>query len=66
MKIGEMSPEEFKTLLGEVVEEKLHALLSDPDGGKNLTDNMESRLRASLDSKERMSLETVKNRLGLI
>ena len=66
MRIDNMTIEEFKALIGEVVEEKLKALLFDPDYGYELKDEIEVRLKASLDSKERFSLEEVKDKLGLL
>ena len=66
MRINDMTTEEFKALIGEVVEEKLKALLFDPDYGCELKEEIEVRLKASLDSKERFSLEEVKSKLGLI
>ena len=53
MRIGDMTPEELKALIGEVVEEKLKALLFDPEHGYELRENIESRLKASLASMER-------------
>jgi hypothetical protein len=64
MRIDDMTIEEFKTLIGEVVEEKLKTLLFDPDHGLELKEEIEVRLKASLDSKERFSLEEVKDRIG--
>jgi len=66
MRIDDMTIEEFKTLIGEVVEEKLKTLLFDPDHGLELKEEIEVRLKASLDSKERFSLEEVKGRIGLL
>jgi hypothetical protein len=66
MRIDDMTIEEFKTLIGEVVEEKLKTLLFDPDHGLELKEEIEVRLKASLDSKERFSLEEVKDRIGLL
>ena len=66
MRIEDMTTEEFKALIGEVVEEKLKALLFDPDHGRELKEEIEVRLKASLASKERFSLEEVKGKLGLV
>jgi len=66
MRIDDMTIEEFKNLIGEVVEEKLKTLLFDPDHGLELKEEIEVRLKASLDSKERFSLEEVKDRIGLL
>jgi hypothetical protein len=65
MRIGDMTPEELKGLIGEVVEEKLKALLFDPDLDHELREDIEYRLKASLASTERFSLEEVENELGL-
>jgi hypothetical protein len=65
MRIGDMTPEELKALIGEAVEEKLKALLFDPDLGYVLREEIEARLKASLASTERFSLEEVGNKLGL-
>jgi hypothetical protein len=66
MRINDMTTEEFKALIGEVVEEKLKALLLDPDHGYELREEIEAKLKASLDSKERFSLEEVKAKLWLL
>ena len=66
MKVGDMTTEEFKALLGEVVEEKLASLIVDPDGGQELRSEIAEKLQASLDTKERLSLQEVKERLGLV
>jgi hypothetical protein len=65
MRIGDMTPEELKALIGEVVEEKLKALLFDPDLGHVLRDEIEARLEVSLGSTERFPLEEVETKLGL-
>ncbi len=65
MRIEDMTTEEFKALIGEVVEEKLKSLLFDPDYGRELKDEMEVRLKTSLNSKDRSSLGDVKEKLGL-
>jgi hypothetical protein len=66
MRIEDMTTEEFKALIGEAVEEKLKTLLFDPDHGRELKEEIELRLQASQDSKERFSLEEVKGKLGHI
>jgi hypothetical protein len=66
MRIENMTIDEFKALIGEVVEEKLKALLFDPDYGHELRDEIEVRLKASLNSRKRVSLQEVKDKLGLL
>ena len=65
MKISDLTPEEFKSILREVLEEKFKEFFFDPDYGLELKEEIEKRLNASLASKERISLEEVKERLGL-
>jgi hypothetical protein len=65
MRIGDMTPEELKALIGEVVEEKLKSLLFDPDLDYVLKEEIEARLKASMASTERFSLEEVGKKLGL-
>lgn len=63
-RVTDLSKEEFKTLLGEVIEEKLRELI-DPDFGLELREDFIQKLEASIASKERVSFEDVKTRLGL-
>lgn len=65
MKIADLSPEELKSILREVMEEKFKEFLFDPDYGLELRERIEERLIDSLASKERIPLEEVKKRLGL-
>lgn len=64
MKVADLSKEEFKALLGEIIEEKFRELL-DPDYGLELRDKFIQRLEASITSKERVPFEDVKRKLGL-
>ncbi len=65
MKIADLTPEELKSILREVMEEKFKGFLFDPDYGLELRERIEERLIDSLASKERIPLEEVKKRLGL-
>jgi hypothetical protein len=65
LKISDLTPEEFKSILREVLEEKFKEFFFDPDYGLELREEIEKRLNASLASKERISLEEVKERLRL-
>jgi hypothetical protein len=65
MKVIDLTIEELKNLIREVVDEKFKEILFDPDNGLELRDEVEQRLKVSLASKERIPLEEVKERLGL-
>lgn len=64
MKIADLTIEEFKSIIREVMEEKFKEFLVDPDYGMELREEIEKRLSDSLTSKKRISLEEVKKRLG--
>ena len=63
--IADLTLEELRDILREVIEEKFKEFLFDPDYGLELRGETEQRLTASLASKERISLEQVKERLGV-
>jgi hypothetical protein len=65
LKIADLTLEELKNILREVVEEKFREFLFDPDCGLELREEIEKRLIESISSKERIPLEEVKKRLGL-
>ena len=65
MKVTDLTIDELKKLIREVVDEKFKEILFDPDNGLELRDEVEQRLKVSLASKERISLEEVKERLRL-
>jgi hypothetical protein len=46
--VKDLTIEEFKALIGEVVEEKLRELLADPDAGLELRPEIQERLRKEL------------------
>jgi len=64
MKVADLTKEEFRMLIGEVIEEKLRELL-DPDFGLELREDFIVKLESSIASKERIPFEDVKKRLGL-
>ena len=64
MKIADLTTEELKSIIREVMEEKFKEFLVDPDYGMELREEIEKRLSDSLTSKKRISLEEVKKRLG--
>jgi len=51
-KVKDLTIEEFKAVIGEVVEEKLRELLTDPDSGLTLRPEIEARLRQQLQNPE--------------
>ena len=65
MKVTDLTIEEIRDFITEVVDEKLRELLADPDSGLELREEIEERLATSLASKERVLLAEVKKRIGL-
>jgi len=65
MKIVDLTVDELKKLISEALDEKFKELLFDPDRGLELRDEVEERLKSSLASNERITLEEVKERMGL-
>jgi hypothetical protein len=63
MTVAELSTEEFKIIISEVVEEKFRQLL-DPDCGLELQEDFVQRLKLSASSSDRISFREVKNQLG--
>ena len=53
MKIRDLTTEQLKALIQDVVEEKLQEMLDDPDQGLELREEVKQRLRESLDAAER-------------
>lgn len=62
MKVIDLSKEEFKKLLSEIIEEKFRELL-DPDYGLELREEFSQKLELSIASKERIPFEEVKRKL---
>lgn len=65
MKIADLTVEEFQTLIKNAIHEELKAWLTDPDSGRELTQEMEARLASSLQSTERVPFDEVKKRFTL-
>jgi len=67
--VKDMSEEELRQLVGELVEEKLRDLLGDPDEGLSLRPEIRERLLKSLnqpaESRQSTSAAEVARRLGL-
>mgnify|MGYP001569939164 CR=1 FL=1 len=64
MKVADLSKKELRTLIEEVVEEKLRKLV-DPDCGLELREDFVARLETSISSKRRIPFEEVKKSLNL-
>ncbi|MCA9468917.1 MAG: hypothetical protein KC643_26220 [Nitrospira sp.] len=65
MKIADLTVEELQALIKNAIHEELQALLTDPDSGRELTQEMETRLTSSLQSTERIPFDEVKKRYNL-
>jgi hypothetical protein len=67
--VAEMTPEELKEMLGELIEDKLTEILGDPDQGLALQETVRERLelqRSAIERGERgESFDDVARRLGL-
>jgi hypothetical protein len=66
--VKDMSVEDFRKLVGDVVEEKLQDLLLDPDEGLSLRPEIRMRLLQSLsqrESRQTITAEEVARRIGL-
>ena len=64
MKVADLSTDEFKELIGNVIEEKFRELV-DQDHGLELREDFVQSIEASIASKERIPFDEVKKRLGL-
>lgn len=69
MKVKDLSVDDLKTLIGEVVEEKLKEVLGDPDSGLELRPEIAERLKKSLEAikcgEKGTPMEEVARRLGI-
>jgi hypothetical protein len=64
MTVTEISKEELKSIIGEVIEEKFYKFF-DPDYGLELREDFIQKLNQSVVSKERIPFDEVKKKLGL-
>lgn len=64
MKVADLSKEELKALISEVIEEKFRELF-DPDYGLELREDFVQALETSIASTERIPFEDVKKKVGL-
>jgi len=65
MRVSDLTIEELRRIIKEIIDEKFRELLFDPDEGLELKEEIEQRLRASLLSTERIPFEEVKKGAGL-
>ena len=65
MKLSDLTPDELKSLVSGMVDDRLRELLGDPDLGLELADTVRARLKESLMSTERLTGEEVAEKLGL-
>lgn len=65
MDLSQLTPEQLKELVRGLVDDRLRELLGDPDLGNQVSADLQSRLRASLASTERISGEEIAEKLGL-
>lgn len=65
MKVADLTVDELQTLIRNIVHDELRDLMTDPDKGLELTDEIQTRLQASLASADRISFEDVQRRLNL-
>ena len=57
--VAELSVNEFKILIHEVVEQTITGMIADPDEGLDLYDDVKNLLQASMDSFRSGELETL-------
>lgn len=65
MDLAHLTSDQLKELVSGLVDDRLRELLGDPDLGLVLGDGLQTRLRESLLSRERLTGEQVADRLGL-
>ncbi len=65
MKVIDLTLEELKALIAGIVDDRLRALLRDPDLGLDMGEAVRTRLKHSLAAGDRMSGDDVAEKLGL-
>jgi hypothetical protein len=65
MKLSDLSEQEFRELVNSMVDDRLCELLGNPDLGLALDEKVREQLKQVLTSPERVTGETVAERLGL-
>jgi len=65
MNLSDLSQKEFRELVNSMVDDRLCELLGDPDLGLTLDAKVREQLKQALASPDRVTGETVAERLGL-
>jgi hypothetical protein len=65
MQISDLSLDELKELVKDLVDDRIRDLLGDPDLGLQLSDAVRTRLKNSLASETRVTGDEMADRLGL-
>lgn len=65
MKLSDLSQKEFRELVNSMVDDRLCELLGNPDLGLALDEKVREQLKQALASRDRVTGETVAERLGL-
>jgi len=65
MNLSDLSQKEFRELVNSMVDDRLCELLGDPDLGLALDEKVREQLKQALASPDRVTGETVAERLGL-
>ncbi|MBM4463930.1 MAG: hypothetical protein FJ012_11510 [Chloroflexi bacterium] len=66
MKVSEMSVEELKQFIAQVVEQKLEEILGDPDWGMELKEEVKERLRRTSEVERGIPASEIGKSLGLV
>lgn len=65
MEVADLTVEELQALIKKTIHEELQELFTDPDTGREFTQEMEARLASSLQPTERVPFEEAKRRYTL-
>ena len=65
MDLSSLTSEQFKELVRGLVDDRLRELIGDPDLGLELGEALRGRLKASLETGDRLSGEELAEKLGL-
>lgn len=65
MDLAQLTLDELKELVRGLVDDRLRELLGDPDFGLQLSENLQTQLKQSLTSTDRLSGEEFAEKLGL-
>lgn len=65
MDLSQLTTQQLKDLVQGLVDDRIRELIGDPDLGLSLGETLRTRLKESLQSRERLSGEDVADKLGL-